>query len=464
MRLVEMSVQTGVLILAVLFLRAIFLNYLPKHTFLILWDMALVRLLLPFSVPSKYRIYSLSGLAGAAKPSLWFQVSGKGKIPVSPSPVFQGLESTTRSPVAEPAFSLLVILWGTVALFLAACLAISYIRFRRRVMGALPVTCEFVSNWLSKHPLKRPIEIRQSDRIYSPLTYGVFRPVILMPKNTDWMDTEKMNYVLQHEYIHIRRFDTVTKLLLCAALCIHWFNPLVWVMDALAGRDLELSCDEAVLRSLGENNKSAYARTLISMEDQKRESVFLGSSFSRNGLEERIRAIMKYRNLKIPAILISAALIIVAAAGFITSAAAATEGLPVILQNTPVNEQVRNEDTSEMAVTGAVSYQSSGSYSMFMNIKNEAGKDGWTAEYGGFKGYIQRKVEYKGNGPHTLSASAVTESGILSMTIYDESHGEVYSQTEVTEEGISAVLTGTVFYVRMDADDHHGSFDIKWEQ
>ena len=103
-------------------------------------------------------------------------------------------------------------------------------------------------------------------RISSPLTFGVLRPVILVPKKTDWTDETALRYVLEHEFVHIQRFDVLSKLLLIAAVCVRWFNPLVWVMYVLANRDLELSCDETVLRRFGGDIRAAYARVLIRME------------------------------------------------------------------------------------------------------------------------------------------------------------------------------------------------------
>ena len=103
-------------------------------------------------------------------------------------------------------------------------------------------------------------------RISSPLTFGVLRPVILVPKKTDWTDETALRYVLEHEFVHIQRFDVLSKLLLIAAVCVHRFNPLVLVMYVLANRDLELSCDETVLRRFGGDVRAAYARVLIRME------------------------------------------------------------------------------------------------------------------------------------------------------------------------------------------------------
>ena len=109
----------------------------------------------------------------------------------------------------------------------------------------------------------RAIRIRRSDRISAPLTYGILKPVILMPKETDWKNRQQLQYVFLHEYMHICRLDIVWKLIAALALCIHWFNPLVWIMYILFNRDIELSCDESVVRRFGETYKSAYARALV---------------------------------------------------------------------------------------------------------------------------------------------------------------------------------------------------------
>lgn len=76
--------------------------------------------------------------------------------------------------------------------------------------------------------------------------------MILLPKKIAQDSSDDLKYVLSHEYIHIRRFDLVFKLVLTAALCVHWFDPLVWVMYVIANRDIEISCDEAVVRMFGE--------------------------------------------------------------------------------------------------------------------------------------------------------------------------------------------------------------------
>lgn len=103
---------------------------------------------------------------------------------------------------------------------------------------------------------------------------------------TAWNSEETLHYLLAHELVHIKRFDIVTKIVLAVALCIHWFNPLVWVMYVLENRDIELSCDETVTQQFGENTRAVYAKVLISMEKTRSGFTPLCNNFSRNAIEE----------------------------------------------------------------------------------------------------------------------------------------------------------------------------------
>lgn len=173
-------------------------------------------------------------------------------------------QQTASAPAAQaPVWA---IVWAVGAAVCAVVFAAAYGRCCREFRASFPVENDVIRRWLQSHPLRRTIAIRQSGRISSPLTFGVLRPVILMPKKTDWTDETALRYVLEHEFVHIQRFDVLSKLLLIAAVCVHWFNPLVWVMYVLANRDLELSCDETVLRRFGGDVRAAYARVLIRME------------------------------------------------------------------------------------------------------------------------------------------------------------------------------------------------------
>ena len=392
MSLMAMSISGAVLILVILAVRAGLKGRLPKRTFAVLWTVALIRLLIPFSVPSSWSAYTLlqnavpeteqvryfidmiagnpSGGAARFGSTSWLygtdtaggagdlpgredgfgegtgmqsgsgsgaqmdpawkpqsrsgagsgaqmnaaqdpqSKSGEQSQPDSASGIQSGgqqASSIASDSVSEEKLSfaerfadLLPILRGIWAAgFLLCTIAFAWIYFRccREFQMSLPMEDCFLENWQRTHPLRRRLSIRQSDQILSPLSYGFWRPVILLPKSTKCGDRFQLRYVLEHEYVHIRYFDAAVKLLMAAALCIHWFNPCVYLMYIFFNRDLELACDEAVVRRFGEEEKSAYAMALIEMEEEKSGLLPLGNSFSKNAIEERIGAIMKIKKI-----------------------------------------------------------------------------------------------------------------------------------------------------------------------
>lgn len=319
MSLLQMSFSGAVFITAVVMIRAAAINKLPKKTFLVLWELVMMRLLIPFSIPSVFSVYTLvtHGLSSAALPEVTTDYN---------IPAVEGVFAATGGMEQPPAdilssVSLWFIVWCAGMIPAALFFVISYLRCLMEFRTALPVRSHYVEKWLEQHPLKRPVLVRQSDRISTPLTYGILRPVILMPKKTDWKNEKQLQYILTHEYVHIYRYDTVTKLLAACVLCVHWFNPFVWVMYRLFNRDIELACDESVIRQFGEKSKSAYSLMLVNMEAAKSGLLPFCNNFSKNAVEERITAIMKMKKTSLFAICIAAMLIVGVTTTFATSAA-----------------------------------------------------------------------------------------------------------------------------------------------
>lgn len=142
--------------------------------------------------------------------------------------------------------------------------------------------------------LRRKVEVRICEKISSPLTYGLFKPVILLPKNFDLNNSERLKFVLTHELTHIKRLDILRKAAVLIAVCVHWANPLVWAMFLLFNRDIELVCDDAVIEKIGRENHRKYAMALIEMLDGSAD--VLHSYFSKNAIEERIVSISRNAN------------------------------------------------------------------------------------------------------------------------------------------------------------------------
>lgn len=237
-----------------------------------------------------------------------------------------------------------LIIYGIGVLLGIVYFATAYVRCRFEFSMSLPVSDDYVLQWLEErrgagrgngilsrfgwrpHRLRSGVSVRVSDRIDTPLTYGVIHPVILLPKKTAWEQREQMNYILWHEYTHICHGDGVLKLFAAAALCMHWFNPLVWGMYFLLNRDIELSCDESVVHRCGVDDKSAYANMLIAMEAKRSGLVPLGNNFSQNAIEERVRAIMKMRKISIGAVIFAVGMVMGVTTAFATSAGSKEDG------------------------------------------------------------------------------------------------------------------------------------------
>ena len=326
MSLLEMSFSGAVLVLMIVVIRAIAIHRFPKKIFLALWIMAIARLLLPFSVPvpvpSPIGIYSPSEENMAALETPHFSVT-ESHHPVSGN-VSAGQQSAPVVDIPQPvqpvsAASVWTAIWIAGMSVLAGIFLLSYIKSKQEFRTALPLQNEHITEWLKGRSLKRKIEIRQLSGITTPMTYGLFRPVILLPQNTDLDNKQQLEYILFHEYVHIRHYDTALKFLATVALCIHWFNPLVWVLYILFNRDIELACDECVIRRFGTDNRSAYARTLISMEERKSFAAPFCNSFSKNAIEERIVSIMKTKKSSAAALFAAGFIVAVAAGAFVTA-------------------------------------------------------------------------------------------------------------------------------------------------
>lgn len=317
MNLLNMSFSATVLILIILIIRVLLLHKLPKGTFLVLWYVTLCRLLLPFEVSSRFSIYTVINLL---KDRLFKTDSAFTEIPVMPDNTVITGTITTMSEAKVTTIPAFMIIWLVGLAVCALFFLVTHLRCRIEYKTSLPIDNALVRLWQQEHPMRRSVQIRQSDRIITPLTYGIFRPVVLLPKQTDWSDETRLYYILAHEFVHIRRFDTLTKLIMATALCVHWFNPFVWLMYVLLNQDIELSCDEAVVKAFGWNVKSSYALTLIGLEEKKNHFSPLINNFSKNAIEERIVSIMKSKKTTLLGILIAFVIVVGTVIVFATNA------------------------------------------------------------------------------------------------------------------------------------------------
>ena len=336
MTLLEMSLTGSVMIVVVFLMRSLLLHRLPKKTFVLLWGIVILRLLVPVEIASRWSIYSMLPEAGGAISHAGTIYNGSGNVPagnadgVNMGAAHTGMnymgteqmdadrtdaptgtdrtdmkpaetdglqrENWIRSILSGREVSVII---RAGSLLCAGWFAVVYWIYRRRFAESLPVENIYVDRFLAGHKLGRRISVRRIGGIQTPLTYGIWHPVILFPDKTDWTNGRELEFMLAHEYVHIRHFDALFKLMLTAAFCVHWFNPLVWLLYIQCSRDIELSCDETVVRMSGGHSQGNYAMTLIAMAERRSVSVPISSGFSKNALEERIEAIMLMKRISL---------------------------------------------------------------------------------------------------------------------------------------------------------------------
>lgn len=462
MSLLQMSFSGAILILVIVVIRALAINKLPKKTFLALWGIALFRLLIPFTVPASFSVYSLMKYF-APTHSLSEEISKGNMEPIIP---YRNVAAIPTAPVdgkIQNSISLWVIIWLSGMLICAVVFTVSYFKCRKEFKTSLPVRNEYTQKWINEHQILRSIEIRQSDRISTPLTYGVFHPVILLPKTVDRIDRKSLGYILAHEYVHIRRFDTVTKLIATFALCLHWFNPGVWVMYVLANRDIELSCDEAVIRLFGESTRSSYAMAIIQMAEVKSGITPLCSNFSKNAIEERIVAIMKFKKSSFIALALACALVLTVGATFATSANATEASNTGEKVESIVSDEVILSRTND---DGKIQYSADGGKTFldeddFQKRYQTVNVEWWTYEE--YKAWLENEKEVLQG---MLGEKAYTNNRgdfIWTQEVIDETIAEYEKTLQDIKSGIkiSKTVDGDEDIMLAQYDDNNAVFGTK---
>lgn len=379
MNILSMSLSASFIILAVIVIRKLFIHELPKRAFLLLWAIVIIRLLLPVAIPSRFSIWNIMDSFTASLPDRRATpvLMAPPPEPLGVSPIAAErviAETTTAGPAPAASrfisgLSPLFYLWLAGFCISAACFMLPHLRRRKDYKTAIKADHAYINSWLGSHALRRKLSVSISDKVDVPLTYGIWKPVIILPRTGDFKDETRLSHILSHEYFHIRHFDILWKWIIVITLCLHWFNPLVWLMYVLVNRDIEISCDAAVVRNCGDNSKSAYAMTLIGLEENRSEFLSLSTnfSFSKNAIEERIVSIMKNKKVSFATVL--AAFVLISGTGMVF----ATSRTPVI----PVLGESWSGGSfpGKIAVITNVPTQSEEEFRAAENLKEKYGSD-----------------------------------------------------------------------------------------
>ena len=368
LKIINMSISASWLILAVLILRLV-LKKAPKWVNVLLWGIVAVRLICPFSFES-----ALS-LIPSAETFPEKIISGPSfDIQTGISPVdnrindylgdryFEGV--TVPANNGNNIMTILTIVWTIGILLLVAYTVISYWRLRRKVDTAV----RYKDN------------IFQSENVKSPFVLGIIKPRIYLPFS---MNEQNLEHVVAHEQAHIRRKDHWWKPLGFLLLTIYWFNPLMWLAYVLLCRDIELACDEKVIKELGNEQRADYTQALVACSVNRRMIAACPLAFGEVGVKERVKSVMNYKKPAFWVIILAVIACVVVVVCFLTNPKQDSYTLRIVVPAGSQEEFVYS-DEEVSTIKNSIKIWSGdglGDTEVLLSPVNETTETGYTATY-----------------------------------------------------------------------------------
>ena len=369
LKIINMSISASWLILAVLILRLV-LKKAPKWVNVLLWGIVAVRLICPLSFESALSLIPSSetiplDIEMAAKPTI---DSGVPAINSVVNPVLSSFAPsqhvlTSANPL-QIWIPILNIIWliGVGALLLYT--AVSYWRLCRKVDTAV----RYKDN------------IFQSENVSSPFVLGLIKPRIYLPFK---LDGQNLEHVVAHEKAHIHRKDHWWKPLGFLLLTIHWFNPFMWLAYVLLCRDIELACDEKVIKELGNEQRADYTQALVACSVNRRMIAACPLAFGEVGVKERVKSVMNYKKPAFWVIILAVIACVIVAVCFLTNPKQDSYTLRIVV---PAGSQEKFVYTDEevSTVRNSIKIWSGdglGDTEVLLSPVNKTTETGYTATY-----------------------------------------------------------------------------------
>lgn len=277
-KIFNMSVAASMLIIAVILLRLILKNA-PKWTRHILWLLVGLRIVIPFTFESPFSLVPNAQAINSTTNSSTSYVSS-----VVNSEGFQTIQNAVSLPDEVSIITILAWFWFFGASVMLAYMLFSYLHLYFKVRESVAI--------------KDNILI--CDRISSPFVFGIIRPRIYLPSD---LSEEEKAYVIAHEQAHIKHYDYILKPFGYLILSIHFFNPLCWIAFKLFTKDIELACDERVIKNYDIKDKKGYSTALLSCSIERSNILSVCPfSFGESGLKQRINSVLGYKKSCYPVI------------------------------------------------------------------------------------------------------------------------------------------------------------------
>ncbi len=275
----------------------------PRKVMYLLWGIAFLRLVMPFAFAASWSLYNITG--GVVQRLITLQeitgVAGGENLLVMNmiGAAEQYAPLTYRTETLRQVFVTASLVWAIIAAALVITLIVLYRLTRKELRGA-----EHVRD-----------NIYRSEMLLSPVIIGVFRPRIIIPPSLD-PDSEEGRMIIAHERTHQRRLDNLWRLIAIVITCLHWFNPLCWVMLKSFLTDMEHACDEAVVRGYDAERRKKYAGLLLNFAQNR---MLISTAFGSSAVKVRIVNVLNYKKLTLMGALASAAFILTVAAVLLTN-------------------------------------------------------------------------------------------------------------------------------------------------
>ena len=397
--LLSLSVSGALLLLLILGLKPLYKNRFSKRWQYYIWIIVALRFLLPFT-PNTTIVGSLFEKFDTA--AITNEIHTSPNVPVIVNPDNSKAEPTqtnreiNAAALREPfnKYVCLFFIWSALALVLFVRKVtvyqgfIQYIKAGNKEVSDIKIL-NLLSDCEEKLKIKTRVELSCNPLIASPMLIGFFRPRIILPVG-EWEDKE-LSYIFVHELIHYKQRDMFYKWLIQIVVCVHWFNPFIYLLEKEVNKSCELSCDEKVISVLDDNARRAYGDTLISFlkADNPCKSFFASLTLTEGAeqLKERLGAIMKFRKKSKAITAVTAIFTAVVCVSFFAVGAYAA---PSAVNDRKMwkNSEIRNEILTEDGV-----------YYIFCDGAGEDDKPLSSVSAGSIKFVLVRKDSYTSIGP-----------------------------------------------------------------
>jgi len=338
MAIIKMSATASIAAVIIILLRLTVGRKLPKSFCYAAWMIVLIRLLLPFSVPTGFSIFNFISSYGGEEhqqantheyeeiKTLRNEAVNEGVKELHidtivndsfDNPVNVLDDKTDRNnatdniqshsenitpdtSIQEPGVTTAIaFIWLSVFLVLLGFCIYAYLKASKKLKTAVLFDDNgLVKECGSKLNINRKINVYTSEIIDTPVVAGIANVRIILPAFlVNKCDSKDLRYVITHELVHIKRYDNITKLLAVLALCIHWFNPLIWISFLLFLKDMEMSCDAKVLSVYKNDIRKEYAESLLNIATKQNALMYGGLlGFGESNIKDRIKGIMKFKD------------------------------------------------------------------------------------------------------------------------------------------------------------------------